>query len=178
MIRCLLAGLLACLAGCGVREPALTAEVQVRFSPRGGCTQAIIGAIDHATATIRLQAYSFTSAAIANALVEAHRRGVAVRAILDASQRSGRSGGADILANAGIPVLIDDPPAIAHSKVLIIDDALVITGSFNFTRAAEESNVENLLLLRSPSLAARYTRHWHERAAFSVPYQARAAAAP
>lgn len=67
------------------------------------------------------------------------------------------------LARGGIPVLLDDPAGIAHNKVMILDETRVITGSFNFTRAAEERNAENLLVLRDPALAAAYTANWESR---------------
>ena len=51
--------------------------------------------------------------------------------------------------NAGIPTCIDDKHAIAHNKIMIIDKAMVIAGSFGFTKAAEEKNSENLLVLSS-----------------------------
>lgn len=50
--------------------------------------------------------------------------------------------------------------AIAHNKVMIIDDRIVITGSFNFTKAAEEKNAENLLIIDSPALAAKYVANF------------------
>lgn len=92
------------------------------------------------SATPHIRAYSFTSAPIAKALVDAHKRDVKVQAILDKSQRSEEFTSATFLTNAGIPTFIDDKHAIAHNKVMIIDSTKVITGSFNFTKAAEESN--------------------------------------
>jgi phospholipase D len=65
-------------------------------------------------------------------------------------------------------VVIDEQPAIAHSKVMIIDSAVVITGSFNFTSSGESRNVENVLVLRSGELAAAYTANWQARSAVSV----------
>ena len=61
--------------------------VQVFFSPRGGATEAVVSALNQATNAVLVQAYSFTSAPIARALVEAHRRGLKVQVILDRSQR-------------------------------------------------------------------------------------------
>jgi phosphatidylserine/phosphatidylglycerophosphate/cardiolipin synthase-like enzyme len=61
-------------------------QTQVCFSPRGGCTEAIISQIDKAKSEILVQAYSFTSAPIAKALLNAHKRGIKVEAILDKSQ--------------------------------------------------------------------------------------------
>lgn len=167
MLRLLL--LLALVIACnhaGEPIPGITATVY--FSPGGGCTDAMVGAIADAKQTVLVQAYSFTSMPIAKALAAAKTRGVDVRVILDKSQRSERYTGADFIAHAGIPVVIDEKPAIAHSKVMIIDSAVVITGSFNFTSSAETRNVENVLVLRSAELATVYTTHWQSRSAVSV----------
>jgi len=129
---------------------------QVCCSPKGGCTGAIISQIDKAKSEILVQAYSFTSAPIAKALVNAHKRGVKVEAILDKSQKSERYTSATFISNAGIPTYIDNKHAIAHNKIVIIDRETVITGSFNFTKAAEEKNAENLLIIRNKDLARIY----------------------
>ncbi len=125
----------------------------VRFSPRGGCTAAIVDALNDARREVLVQAYSFTGAPIAKALVEAHKRGVKVEVILDKSQRTERYSSADFLAHASIPTYIDARHAIAHNKVMVIDGDIVITGSFNFTKSTETMNVENLLVLKSHELA-------------------------
>ena len=64
-----------------------------------------------------------------------------------------------------MPTYIDTVHAIAHNKVIIVDKETVITGSFNFTRAAEEKNAENLLIIRSNELAYAYIQNWenHKR---------------
>jgi phosphatidylserine/phosphatidylglycerophosphate/cardiolipin synthase-like enzyme len=136
------------------------APTQVYFSPYGGCTQAIVKEIDNAKSDIYVQAYSFTSKPIANALVAAFNHGVKVEIILDKSQRSGRYSLASFFANAKIPTYIDDKYAIAHNKIIIVDEETVITGSFNFTKAAEEKNAENLLIIKSKKLAALYLENW------------------
>ena len=130
--------------------------VRVWFSPDGGCTDAIVAELKAAKKSVRVQAYSFTSAPIAAAVVEAHRRGLDVRVILDKSQRSEKYSSAEYLRRAGVPVFIDDSHAIAHNKVIILDGAAVFTGSFNFSKAAEEKNAENLLLIQDAGLATRY----------------------
>lgn len=145
--------------------------VKVYFSPKGGCTDAITGAINQAKTEILVQAYSFTSAPIAKALVNAHKRGVKVLAILDKSQRSERYTSATFLTNAGIPTYIDDKHAIAHNKIMIIDKAIVITGSFNFTKAAEEKNAENLLIISSKELAKLYMENWQKHREHSEEYR-------
>jgi phosphatidylserine/phosphatidylglycerophosphate/cardiolipin synthase-like enzyme len=133
---------------------------RVYFSPNGGATEAVTKEIGRARENILVQAYSFTSTPIAKALLDAHKRGVKVQAILDKSQRNEKYTSATFLANSGIPIYIDDAHAIAHNKVMIIDDTTVITGSFNFTKAAEERNAENLLVLRSRELAGLYAGNW------------------
>jgi hypothetical protein len=143
------------LAGCGP-QASIPQGVQVYFSPKGGATDAVANALDHATNSVLVQAYSFTSAPIAKALVDAHRRGIKVQVILDHSQRTEKYSEADFVKNSGIPTLIDAQHAIAHNKIMIIDECVVLTGSFNFTRAAEEHNAENLLVINDPVLAKQY----------------------
>jgi len=101
-----------------------------------------------------MQPYSFTSAPIAKALVDAKKRGVRVEAILDKSNRTDKYSAADFLANSGIPTLIDAQHAIAHNKVIIIDGEIVIGGSFNYTKAAQDKNAENVEITRSQAVAA------------------------
>jgi len=73
--------------------------------------------------------------------------------------------------NAGIPTFIDDKHAIAHDKIMIIDRETVITGSFNFTKAAEEKNAENLLIIRNKDLAKTYLDNWMKHREHSEPYE-------
>ncbi|MHB8056200.1 MAG: phospholipase D family nuclease [Candidatus Aminicenantales bacterium] len=134
--------------------------IEVYFSPHEGATGAIVREIDRARSEIRVQAYSFTSAPIAEALLKAHKRGIKVEVILDKSQRTQKYSSSTFLTNAHIPTYIDDKHAIAHNKIIIIDRSVVITGSFNFTKAAEEKNAENLLVIRSKDLAKTYLANW------------------
>jgi phosphatidylserine/phosphatidylglycerophosphate/cardiolipin synthase-like enzyme len=146
------------------------ADAKVYFSPDGGAQDAVVGEINQAKSEILLQAYSFTSAPIAQALVNAHKRGVTITAILDKSNEKAKYSAATFLLNAGIPVYIDYRPAIAHSKIMIIDRATIITGSFNFTKAAEHNNAENLLVLKKdPQLVARYLQNFNNRLSLSRP---------
>jgi len=146
-------------------------EARVCFTPGQDCTAAIVAEIGKARKAVLVQAYSFTSAPIAQALVEAHKRGVEVRIILDKSQRTERYSGATFLANAGVPVRIDDKHAIAHNKIIVIDDVRVITGSFNFTKAAQEKNAENLVIIEDWALAKRYSENWNRHAGHAEAYE-------
>lgn len=143
--------------------------IDVLFSPKGGCTDRIVRELNAAKKSVRVQAYSFTSAAIAKALVAAHRRGIAVEVILDQSQETLQYSSSKFLVNSKVPVVIDSEHAIAHNKVMIIDDRIVITGSFNFTKAAEEKNAENLLVIDSPALAAKYVANYAAHRKHSKP---------
>lgn len=134
--------------------------ISVFFSPNGGCTDAVVDAINHAKSTVIVQAYSFTSAPIAEALRDAKRRGLDVRVILDKSQRTEKYSGLTFLQHAGIPVWIDAAHAIAHNKVMVMDGETIVTGSFNFTKSAEHSNAENLLIIHDQALAKTYARNW------------------
>lgn len=147
------------------------AEATVAFSPNGDVTNVIVKAINSARKQVLVQAYGFTSAPIIKALADARARGIDVEAILDKSNRSGRYSGATYLVNHHIPVWIDDSVAIAHSKVMIIDGSAVITGSFNFTQAAQSKNAENVLLItNAPALAREYSKNWHWRQELSHGY--------
>ena len=123
----------------------------------------VIGEARH---SVQVAAYGFTSKPIAQALIAAHSGGVEVEAVLDKSNATHRTEAGD-LAAAGVPVRIDAWYAIMHDKFIVIDGVTVETGSFNYTRAAENNNSENVLILRNdPATAARYEaerqRLWSE----------------
>ena len=165
------------LAGCaspsaaGFLHPSSSAySCDVYFSPKGGCTELIVRTIGQAKQSILVQAYSFTSQPIADALVKADQRGVNVNVLLDQGRRNEANSQANVLRHAGIPVLIDAAHAIAHNKVMVIDREVVITGSFNFTKGAEERNAENLLMLRDPVVAAKYEANWQTHRQHCQPY--------
>ena len=147
------------------------ANATVAFSPDGQGQALIVHAIQEARHEILVQAYGFTNKAILKALVEAHKRGVTVKVILDKSNQSRRYSGATYVSNAGIPVWIDYRPAIAHNKVMIMDQRNVITGSFNFTKSAQTRNAENVLYIQNAlSLAAAYVKNWEWRLSLSRVY--------
>ena len=148
--------------------------IQVFFSPGGHCTDAIVNQISSAKRSILVQAYSFTSAPIAKALVDAHDRKVDITVVLDSSQRTAQYSSATFLFNQGIPVFIDSGHAIAHNKVILIDERTIITGSFNFSKAAEESNAENLLIIDGkPKLYQAYAKNFQDHLNHSIKYEGR-----
>jgi len=121
-----------------------------------------------------VQAYEMTSPQIKKALVAAERRGVKVQAIFDPSAVKETNTMVGELSDGGVAVFIDSAhsPGLAHNKVMIIDQAVVITGSFNFTKAAESRNAENLLIMQDPALAAAYARNFANHLAHSTPLDA------
>ncbi len=147
--------------------------VQAGFSP-GDAEDLVVRAIDGAHHSIDVAAYSFTSKPIARALINAVRRGVHVRIVMDKSQETERYTSATFLLHAGVPVKIDFHYAIMHDKFLVIDDAIVETGSFNYTYSAAHRNAENVIVIRNdPGLAAVYDREWHRLWSESHDYQRR-----
>lgn len=147
------------------------ATATLAFSPNGDGVRIVVEAIDRARRQILVQAYGFTEAHIIRALVRAHDRGVEVRVILDKSNETERYSGATYLLHHEIPTYIDDTVAIAHNKVMVIDADTVITGSFNFTKAAQTRNAENVLVISgSPNLATAYIRDWEWRRQYSHSY--------
>lgn len=151
-------------------EPHKTAPVEaspkedtswsVYFSPNGEATAAIVADIHSARESIYVQAYSFTSIPITHALIEAKNKGVKVHLLLDKSNIDGKGSQYKVLLQHGLKTCIDDKHAIAHNKVIIIDGKKVLTGSFNFTGAAEKNNAENSLHITDAKLAKKYMENW------------------
>jgi phosphatidylserine/phosphatidylglycerophosphate/cardiolipin synthase-like enzyme len=144
------------------------AYVEVAFTPGQDAAGLIIAAIDKARSQILVQAFSFTHDGIARALVAAHHRGVDVKLIADREQtKIMRRGQVPAIAAAGIPVWLDGEHLSAHDKVMIIDagtkQAAVITGSYNFTKAAQYRNAENVLIVHgNQALATAYRVNWQQ----------------
>jgi phosphatidylserine/phosphatidylglycerophosphate/cardiolipin synthase-like enzyme len=145
----------------------------VYFSPNGGAAHAILQSIRSAQHTILVQAHLLYSTRLAGALVRAHQRGVQVHVILDANAQTHDPPvpAVGLLLQAGIAVSLDDQHQWAHDKVIILDGEFVITGSYNWTLAAENNNGENLLVIRDPQLAAVYTQNWRHHADHSFLYR-------
>lgn len=135
---------------------------KVYFSPRGGCADAVVEAVGGAKVSVFVAAYGFTNADIAKAIVDAKKRGVRISIILDDSNQTDKYSAATFLQNAGIQPLVDSQHAIFHNKFMVIDGSTLITGSFNFTKAAEESNAENLLVIQDLKLCGQYLVNWQK----------------
>lgn len=149
---------------------------QACFTPDDDCEALIIRTINAAKHRIHVQAYLFTDEAIARALADAARRDVEVIVLVDKRERGERGSVVPKLVDAGVQVLLDSHPTIAHNKTIIIDPdaahSVVETGSFNFTHSAQHRNAENVLMVRNDSgLAASYEQYFKERLAASEPWE-------
>ena len=151
--------------------------IQLAFTPGDDVAGLIVAAIGKARRQVLVQTYSFTHQDIAQALVNARRRGIDVQVIADQRQMETiATSKLEWLAEQGVPVWIDSEHAAAHNKVMVIDngmpEAAVITGSFNFTQAAQHRNAENLLILRgNPNLTEAYAANWRRHKIHSLPFR-------
>jgi phosphatidylserine/phosphatidylglycerophosphate/cardiolipin synthase-like enzyme len=158
-------------------EPAdpATGTVEYAFSPGDDVAGRVVQAIDGAGSQVLVQAFTFTHDRIAEALVRAARRGVDVRILLDREQTELIERDAvRMLVAGGLAVLLDGEHLAAHNKVIVVDadgpHPAVLTGSFNFTFAAQYRNAENLLVLRdNPALARAYRDNWEKHRGHSSP---------
>jgi len=138
---------------------AQAATIENAFSPEQGATDLIVRTIGEAHRSICIAAYYFTSYPMAEALVAAHARGVDIKLVMDSHQKNRRV--IDYLTDNGVSTRTNNHYAIMHDKFMIIDGQTLETGSFNFTRAAEYKNAENVLVVRdSPAVLESYARQW------------------
>lgn len=179
-----LAALICALAAAGsvnlvvhARTPAALAHVEAAFTPGDDIAGLIAGRIGKAQRSVQMQAYLFTDRRIANALLAARKRGVQVEVIGDAAQS--RSGGLPVLRalhRAGARVYLHDAEGAAHNKIVIVDGALeqaaVITGSYNFTRSAQARNAENVVVVSgSRAVTDRFVKNFEFHRSQSRPWR-------
>ena len=147
---------------------AATGTIEFAFTPGGDAAGLIVRAIDSAKSQILVQAFSFTHRPIADALIRAHRRGLNVQVIADRDQTDAFDASAmQALVHAGVPLYTDADHAAAHNKVMVIDHngalPVLVTGSFNFTFAAQYRNAEHVLVLRgNPDLTQAFLANWQQ----------------
>lgn len=138
-----------------------TPGIQVLFCPEDGCSDSLIQIFDRANETIDVAVYSFTHSDIAEALVRAKGRGVRVRVILESEQLTSYSQYGK-LKSAGVEVVIDRNEYLMHNKFAVIDGKVVVTGSFNYTVAADRRNDENLIMIFDEGVAGKYEAEFEE----------------
>lgn len=130
--------------------------VEVLFSPDDGVSDRIVELLQGAERSIHFMAFSLTSDPIAEAMAERARAGVEVQGVVETSQAGNQGSDVTLLQQAGVEVLLDGNPGNMHHKVIVIDGEVVVTGSYNFSRSAEERNDENTLIIHSVDIARQY----------------------
>lgn len=168
LCRFLVCLLLALPMGCAVQQAPgnLTQQIEIAFSPEAGSEALVLKVIASAHQSVRLAGYSFTSPAIVKSLMEAKRRGVDVKILVDDKGNRGQASLAamNLIAGADIPIRVISTYAIHHDKYIVVDGRHTETGSFNFSQAAAKSNSENVLVVwDNPGVANRYLAHWESR---------------
>lgn len=132
------------------------AQVEVYFAPEDGASRRIVELLRQAQRGVDFMAFSFTSEPLAAAMAESVQAGVPIRGLMDISGANAVGSEFANLIESGVDVRRMEAEGRMHHKVILIDDELVITGSYNFTRSAEEQNDENLLVIHHPGLTEQY----------------------
>jgi len=133
-----------------------TAKVEVYFSPEDGVAKHVLQRLEAAKRSIHFMAFSYTSGAIADAMVAQVQAGLPVQGVFESQNAGGTGSAFSRLRQGDVDVLEDGNCYILHHKVIIIDERTVITGSYNFTNSAEKDNDENLVIVDDPILARVY----------------------
>ncbi len=139
--------------------------VESYFCPEDGCIEKLQQQLEEADSSIHFATYSFTHPKISNELIIKNGEGVAVRGVIE---KGGSYSQFQTLKSNGLAVAEDSSKSLLHHKFFIIDESVVITGSFNPTRNADERNDENMLVMHNSEVAARYAEEfealWEESA--------------
>ncbi len=132
-------------------------NVTVYFSPQDkGTKNAIIPLINNAKSYIYIPTFVLTDKGVTASLIEAKKRGVDVKIIIDALNASVQHSKHKELRGGGIPVKTENYAGKMHSKSIIIDDEYTIIGSMNFSNSGENRNDENLIVIENPEIAKSY----------------------
>jgi phosphatidylserine/phosphatidylglycerophosphate/cardiolipin synthase-like enzyme len=149
-------------AGASGNGTGSTADLAVYFSRADDPRAAILEALGTVHQSAIVAMYTFTDRDLAQALIAAQGRGARVSVYLDRTMATSRYSVARTLVAAGVPVRISSNPYIMHNKFAVLDGATVLTGSYNWTMAASKDNDENLLWIKRPELAQRYTQRFSQ----------------
>ena len=149
--------------------PAPAVGAEAYFSPGEDCPRAITRLLAGATGTIDLCVFTITDDRLAQTVIDAHQRGVAIRIITDDAKAEDLGSDVDRFERAGIPTRVDRSPFHMHHKFALFDAATLLTGSYNWTRGAARDNEENLIITTDPRLLppfqATFDRLWAKLAA-------------
>jgi phosphatidylserine/phosphatidylglycerophosphate/cardiolipin synthase-like enzyme len=135
-------------------------QVEAHFGPGEDCPACIIRLFNAARRKVDVCVFTITHDRISSAILAAHRRGVTVRIITDNEKAFDLGSDIERLEQGGIPLRFDRTPFHMHHKYAIVDDERVLTGSYNWTRSAAESNMENLIVSSDPRLVHAFARNF------------------
>lgn len=130
--------------------------VEVYFSTHDRPARHVLRRLETAKRSIHFLAFSFTDDAIGSEMLTAAKDGLDVSGVFEKSQSTNSHSEYARLKAAGLPVFLDGNPRNMHHKVIVIDGSTVLCGSFNFSKSADESNDENLLVIRNPAVAEAF----------------------
>jgi phosphatidylserine/phosphatidylglycerophosphate/cardiolipin synthase-like enzyme len=131
-------------------------QVEVYFSPDDNPEARIVELLLNAEQSIEFMVYAFTDDDIANAMLDRASAGIAVRGVIERGQAGNEGSEYERLRQSGIDIRLDFNERNMHHKVIVIDGMIVITGSYNFSRSAQEFNDENVLVLHNADVASRF----------------------
>ena len=131
-------------------------SAQVYFCPEDNCEQHLLETLNLAKKSVHFLTYSFTLDDIEQKMVELHGNGVDVKGVFEDQENSEKYSAYFPMKKAGIDVRIDANPALMHNKITIIDREIVMTGSMNYSTNGNTRNNENLIIIKSKELAAKY----------------------
>ena len=134
--------------------------IESYFAPEDDAAAPIVAAIEGAQSRIRFMAFTITSDDITDALLARAQDGVIVQGVVETRNVDQQGSDFDRLQTALHDVLPDGNPYMMHHKAIIVDDETVIVGSYNFTRSAETSNDENVLIIHDPDIAALFVQEF------------------
>ncbi len=138
----------------------------VCFSKPERCDSLIAELLGLAKHYAYVAVYSFTSELLADVLIELKNRGVDIKVVIEEQQANIMGSEYERLKSAGVDVKIDGNPYLMHHKFVVIDDQFVITGSYNWSAAAENRNDENVVVINGEEVArlfkAEFERVWSE----------------
>jgi phosphatidylserine/phosphatidylglycerophosphate/cardiolipin synthase-like enzyme len=135
-------------------------NIQIYYSGENDVLVRIIEEVSKAQTQIRFAAFSFTDYDLAKAMMDRAAVGVGVSGVFETTGSETAAAELRTLYCAGIPVFQDGNPGVLHHKFIVIDGETVITGSFNFSSNAVNSNDENLIIIRNADIAALYLQEW------------------
>jgi len=132
------------------------AESDALFSPGDDCPRRIAFMFARAKQQVDVCVFTITDNIIAEAILEAHRRGVAVRIITDGEKSFDSGSDVERLAGAGVPVRVDRSEYHMHHKFAVFDQQALLTGSYNWTRGAALNNEENFIVTNDLALVRKF----------------------